>query len=157
MGSRLFRGGVPTGPDVARLLEAIPAEPGTSVSHDQVAELIHTQVGSSRFRSVTNAWRNKLFRDRLLQTNSEGGEFRFLTADESLDKGLGGFKRVGRAAGRLRVRVDAVNPSDLTTPEKQGRHVLLRRAAQAVGDEAAKSAKTVAGPAPIQTTRRIAN
>jgi hypothetical protein len=59
----LFLGGVPTKPDVDKLIDAYPAEnmtQGTIIGYDEIAEVIG-KTSISRFRTITNAWRKQLF------------------------------------------------------------------------------------------------
>lgn len=146
----LFFGGVPTGPDVDALMAEIPAEPGTSVTYDRVAEIVGLDRTSSRWKTVTQAWRKRLFRDRLIQTSAEGGAFHFLTADAAQDKCRGRFNTIGRAVGRNRLRVEAIDPTDLTTEQKRTEHGLLQRETRALHDAAKAAAKAIALPAPVR-------
>jgi hypothetical protein len=155
-GSRLFFPGVPTTMDVNRLME-LDVQPGTIVSYEQVTAVIGISNSVHRFRTVTNAWRRRLFRERLLQSSAEGGAFHFLTADAAHQKGRGGLTRVGRASGRLRTAVAAVDSAALTTPELVSRHNLLRRETEAIHEAAQKSARALAAPLPVNgSTLRLA-
>ena len=57
----IFGGGVPTAPDVDRLAAHfnVPAI-GTVIRYDEIAKVIGTGVGESRFKTVFGAWRKRL-------------------------------------------------------------------------------------------------
>lgn len=145
----LFRGGIPTGMDVDKLMKEIEVQPGTVVPYAEVERIMGVHLKATRFRSVTQAWRKRIFREKLLDSTAEGGEFYFLTADAAHDKGRRIIKQIGRATGRLTVRVDAIDANELTGPRREI-HNLLRRESQAMLDAARKSAKAIAGPRPVQ-------
>lgn len=71
--SKLFFGGVPTGPDVDRIFEALGVpEPGI-VGHETLAAIIGEEPASSRYRTVVKAWRDRLFNDHNVATDHERG------------------------------------------------------------------------------------
>ena len=56
--------GIPTEPDVNRLLETFKVpEAGTVIKHSDVSAIINIKPDHHRYRVVTNAWRKKLYRD----------------------------------------------------------------------------------------------
>ena len=62
-GSGMYFGGIPTGPDVERLMEAYPVDglvPGVIIPYVDTGKAIHSDVRSSRWKTITNAWRRKL-------------------------------------------------------------------------------------------------
>lgn len=143
----LFKGGLPTGMDVDKLMRAFNIEPGVQIAYGDIEKLLGISASDHRFRTVTNAWRKRVFREKLIQSVGEGGFIRFLTADEAHDRGRVGFRRIGRAAGRLATQVEAVNVENLTG-ERRDAHNLLRREAHVILDAARKSAKAIAAPRP---------
>lgn len=60
---QLYFGGVPTEPDVKRILDkwGVPTE-GQTIGYDDIEALIHTPRTAHRFRTVTHAWRSQLLR-----------------------------------------------------------------------------------------------
>lgn len=58
----IFGGGVPTAPDVKKIVDSIgiPKE-GAVVKYTQLERLLHLKRDSFRFRTVLNAWKRKLF------------------------------------------------------------------------------------------------
>lgn len=157
MTSRIFRGGVPTGPDVQILIDAFDANPGDEISHVDVAIAIGVTVQSSRFLTVTTAWRKRLFRDRRLQVKSEGGVFRVLTPDECVSAAAESMNRIGRATGRTVVRIESVDQTGLSQAA-QAQHTLLRRHSLALLESAQAACEGIAAPKPIEISSvRIAN
>lgn len=141
----LFKGGIPTGMDVDKLLKEFDVRPGTQISYESIEQSLGIKRAESRFRTVTTAWRKRLFRERLIQSVAEGGYFRFLTADEAHDQGRSSLRKIGRATGRLATQVEAVNADELTG-ERRDAHNLLRREAHSMLEAARKSAKSIAAP-----------
>jgi hypothetical protein len=144
----LFRGGVPTGMDVDRLMKEIEISPGAQVDYSKVETILGVSRANNRFRSVTTAWRARAFRENALQSKAEGGMFLFLTADAAHDEAISSVKRVGRATGRLTKRVDAIDASELTG-DRLARHSLLQREAAAMLEAMRRSAKSIVAPKPV--------
>ena len=151
----VFFGGVPTKREVDLLMENVDATPGSAVSYEKVARLIEVKANTSRFRTVTNVWRRRLFREHLIQTTAYGGAFHFLSADEAHDTGLRDMHRVGRSTGRLRTRIEAVHITELSEPRRD-KHHLMRREMMAVHEAFQKSAKALAEPKPVSSVVRLA-
>lgn len=62
--SILFFGGVPTAPDVDILLKHYkqPQE-GAILKYEDIASIVKLDSSTSRFKTVLNSWRKRLFRD----------------------------------------------------------------------------------------------
>jgi hypothetical protein len=140
--------------DVEKLMKELPTESGSSVTYEEVEAVLGIRVTENRFRTVTGAWRKKLFRDKNLQTAAEGGAFHFLTANQAFDTGVKSLHKIGKAAGRLHVRAGTINTNDLTTERKE-KHRLLVRETQAVIEATRNAAKQIAGPKPVQSNVRM--
>lgn len=152
--SRIFRGGVPTGPDVA-LLMALDPQPGASVSYEEIEAAIGCDHNSPRFRTVTTAWRKRLFHERLLQSVAQGGAFLFLTPEQAHDRAVFGFARLGRATGRVLVKAEAIDRREL--PEAKARqHDLLRRELHLVRETMVKATWQINPPKPAAGAGRLA-
>lgn len=157
MTDNLYFGGVPTGPEVDILMAKLDAQSGTSFTIEEIGKLISIDPRHNRFTTVTNAWRNKLFRERSLQSKREGGAIHFLTANAAHDASIGGLSRLSRAARRTRIKADAVNAEELSG-ERRERHALVRRELMAVHEATEKAKKGVALPkATGGTTLRLAS
>lgn len=98
-----FQTGIPTKPDVDRLLNEIgvPKE-GDEVTYERISGIIHEEKESPRWKTVTSAWRNVLYREHNLVTESVPGKaIRVATPRErvhySASKYKTGLRRVYRA------------------------------------------------------------
>lgn len=152
--NKIFLGGVPTGPDVDRLLKEIEAKPGVEVSYETVERLIGANRTDNRFRCVTNSWRKRLFREKALEIKAEGGHFLMLTPDEALSCGISAFHKVGRALGRTSVKVTVINEAELSPARAETKRLMLREI-EAVTDATRRAVKAISAPKPIKTTQRI--
>lgn len=144
---KLWHGGIPTAPDVDRLME-LEFKPGDAIGYGQVESVIREKRGSSRFRTVTDAWRKRLFRERSLQVVAEGGMFHGLTPSEALSYAIKDLNRVGRAARRTTVRAGVIDVHRLSR-EEQERHMLVRRHSAALLGHTQDVCKAIAPPAPV--------
>ena len=64
---RVYFSGVPTEPDVKKLLDAYNVEdmiPGFKMDYAEVSRIIGSNKEASRWRTVTTAWRRRLEKDR---------------------------------------------------------------------------------------------
>lgn len=154
MSGKLFYGGVPTRPDVEKLMKFDP-KAGTSITYDAIAAEIGVAYGASRFVTVIQAWTKEVFRSRGLQAKREGGAVHFMTADQAHDNCKKGVAKVGRSAGRLRVRTEAVKVTELSS-DRLPSHDALRRETQAILEATQKAAKQIAAPKPVTSDRMIA-
>lgn len=147
-------GGMPVRFDVERLMKEIDARPGSRVAYEDVEKIVGADAKANRFSTVTSSWRNKLFREKLVQTKREGGYFHFLTADESHDDARRKFVHVGRAARKLALRVESIDVAELTGPRADV-HGRLRREALALREAAAAGVKAIAAPRPVEASPRL--
>ena len=66
MENKLYFGGIPTEPDVNRLIDAFSVDdlkPGTQISYNETARIINQKVRTYRWKTVTTSWRKKLEND----------------------------------------------------------------------------------------------
>ena len=152
--SKLLFGGVPTGPEVDRLMAGIAIEAGVRIPYEKVEELTGVRVNEHRFRTVTTAWRKRVFREKALEVKAEGGCFVILTPDEALTNGINSFHKVGRALGRTNVKVSVINETALSN-ERAATKRLLQREIGMVSDAARRAAKEIAAPKPVSTVVRL--
>lgn len=146
--SNLFIGGKDTKPEIDAIMAAIKPTPGQSVPHEDVARCAGLDPNSTRFRTVTDRWRKMIERDTAIRSESVDRTFRFLSPDEAHDRSKVDLHRIGRASGKLKARVGAINPQALTE-ERKGAHFIMVREAAALLDSARRSAKAVQGPRPV--------
>lgn len=144
----LFIGGRSTQPEIDAL-SSLVIEPGSSLSHEDFARIAGLEAGSTRFHTVMQRWRRLVERNSAIRIESRDRVFHFLTASEALDRGRGDLHRIGRASGRLHVRVNSIDTNALSG-ERRAEHSLLAREAAALLDSARRSAKAIQGPKPVQ-------
>lgn len=103
-GVKIGVGGLPTDLDVSRLQEkfGVP-KPGDFISYAEISECLGNHRKESRFWTVTNSWRKKLFKENNLVTEAVRDEgFEFLDSHKrvthSVNKFKGGLRKVGRAS-----------------------------------------------------------
>ncbi len=140
-------GGVPTEADVRALLDTfgVPTE-GASVTYEQIARVLHQPVRSNRWKTVTNAWRKRLFEEHNLILGAADGAFTALLPGERIERGAGKLRsgmRSVRRAGAIVQRTDRARLSETET--KRADHVqvvsaALMLAANASGRETPKPA-----------------
>lgn len=149
--SRLFIGGKDTKPEIDAIMAAFEARPGTSVSHEDIAKAAGLDIGSNRFRTVTQRWRKMIERDNTVRVESRERVFHFLTADEAHDRLKVDLHRIGRAAGKMHVRASVIDVQHLNG-ERRETHRLFVRESAALVDSARRSAKAIQPPKPTQAT-----
>lgn len=146
--NKLFRGGVPTGVDVDALMKHIEPMAGQSISYDDVAAVIKVSPDSNRFRTVTAAWRKRLFREKRLETKAEGDAFHFLSADQAHAGHIRSVMKIGRATGRLQVKLSCADPTQMSA-ENKDQHFRASRFVGAIAEEMRRAAKEIAAPRPV--------
>jgi hypothetical protein len=144
----LYFGGIPTGPDVDKLMAAFDLAPGVTAPYSEIEALIGLDRHQSRFRTITNVWRKRCLRDRGLESVAEGTAFRFLTADQALDQRVNDLHRIGRMTGRSLTKAGFIDPDSLSSPQRVEKLRLVRREAAALLAAAQASAKVIAPPGP---------
>jgi peroxiredoxin len=101
--TELYRWGVPAAPDVELIEKRWPAsnmEPGDVIKFKEIASVINVEIDSSRFQTVTNAWRKKLTPEILIHCP---GDKTFVVATEptklsvAIKKCNSGIKSVRRS------------------------------------------------------------
>jgi hypothetical protein len=103
----IFEGGIPTAPDVAKLVTSFGApDRGRLITYEEIEKVIEVGPTTCRFRTVTNAWRNHLRDEHGLVTVAEPGVgFRVLLDAELIGHSIGrrkkGIREIGRAGRDL--------------------------------------------------------
>jgi hypothetical protein len=147
--SKLFLSGVPTDADVKRLLEAFPdIKPGQMISYTEIALVIRTQHGASRFRTVTSAWRRTLTRTLNFVLEAVPGQgFRRCTEIERSKRNRSGWRQDQSRAAR-KVRDLARTDTREFDEREQKTHDHARRVLQAHVEQTATTVRELAPPAP---------
>jgi hypothetical protein len=147
--SRIFDAGLPTEPDVDRLIKelGIPKE-GKLLPFAAVAGVIQTEIWSTRFKTVTTAWRKRLWNEYDVHIRCDPG--RGFVAGSPTDRITdasgqykSGLRRIGRS-GRLAASADE---SRLSASDKRVREHLMH-SASALRLAAATQAKQLKLSAP---------
>jgi hypothetical protein len=132
--SSVFFGGIPTEPDVNKLLEEINVKemkPGETVPYSDVGIVIGQRVGTSRWRSVTNAWRKRLEKDYNIIIGCKSFEKAFCILTEGGKVNLSGRKlRSAVTMARRSYKISGyVDVKKLTEAEKKDyEHFTLKSA-----------------------------
>ena len=121
-------GGLPTGPDVKKLNEqfGVP-EPGAVVGYDVVAAVIGAKPRSSRFVSVTNAWRKGLLKGpNTLLICEDGQRFRALSFGDRVGHARGEHARGARQIRRATVYASLIDLDQLPGSDRKFAEMLQR-------------------------------
>lgn len=121
---RVYFGGVPTEPDVKKLLERFDVEdmiPGYEIKYSEVSEVIGQPKEASRWRTVTTAWRKRLENDRgiFLGCDKEKGCFYVLSEGGKVDLSGSKLQSAATAAKRAYVVLGCVDTKKLSDDERR--------------------------------------
>ncbi len=85
--ARPYWGGLPTEPDVKKLLAALGTPAPGLIPHERLEEITGHERGDGRYRTVVSAWRSRLLRESNLATRAEPNEgIRILTEPERVEE-----------------------------------------------------------------------
>jgi hypothetical protein len=143
----VFNGGIPVEGDVKAILSAFEIKPGVVIPYEDIERLTRTGRHQTRFRTITAALKKRLLRDYQLQAELGDGKLEMLTAERALEKNRGDLHLIGRATGRLSIKVETIDINQLSS-EKRAQHDLLKRETGALLDAVKRSEKTLAAPKP---------
>ena len=109
-----FKDGMPTGPDVEKLLKAFPElSQGDRIDYQSVEKIVKIEQGNGRWRSITVAWRRRLKRDSDIIIECDAGNaFYVATANQVSSSIHGVLMGVGRKLKRTREKAIRVNTDD---------------------------------------------
>ena len=107
--SGIFRGGVPTEPDVKTLMQHIDIwgwAQGAIIPYSHVENVINVTKDSYRFKSVTASWKRRMLRERNMDVIAVAGVgYRWLPeaerVTESVRDNVKHTKGIGRAVRRI--------------------------------------------------------
>jgi hypothetical protein len=119
--------------------------PGDKLGYGQIETVIEVLRSETRFRTVTTAWRKRLFRERGMEVKAEGGMFIGLLAGQALSSGVASVNRIAFAAGRTTRRLEVIDSAHLTADERE-RHMLARREVAALHGYARSVCNTISPP-----------
>jgi hypothetical protein len=123
--AKLHFGGQPTEPEVKKLLEQFPdAEQlrGTIISHEQIEAVLDVKHDSSRYRTITTAWRKTVRNDTGVEISGDSPEivgvgFKVLTHSEQLRYGVSRKMRARRQIIKSHQAIASTDEAQLTAPE----------------------------------------
>lgn len=125
MDSNVLISGMPTAPDVTRLMETFPVSEmteGEVIKHSAIAGALRVEKKSARYRSVVSAWRKKLRIDHNIDIAAEVGVgYRVLTNSERVSYGLRDYRSSTRKLVRAADRIARADPEKLSEPEARKR------------------------------------
>ena len=149
--SKLYWRGVPVGPDVDVLDRHFNGlTHGQVLAHDDLSDVMGYSRGSSRYRSVINAWRRQLLREHGIELQSVRSiGLRVMTdperVDAHVDKAALGIRKIARAGKSL----SAIPRSTLTTAARtKADHAQILIASMRLDASAFKSELQAPKPAP---------
>ena len=129
--SRLYRGGIPTGPDVAKIRKIFASQentPGAIILYEDIERAIGFKRDNHRFRVVTIQWRKEVERDTGLIIGCERNVgFRVLEASGKLELAKDKMHSGIRAVKRSIVVADKIDRRDLSGTEQRQLDALQRR------------------------------
>lgn len=151
-----YFGGIPTAPDVNRLLDQIEAAPGL-VAYSTIESVTNIPRSASRFRTVVAAWRAHLRRDLNLETAAVPNEgIRILTEVERIPNAASKHGRGARQVRRSAVAASMIRTETLEETERiKADHLRRLTAASAVAVSENAKALTHAFQAQAQLPRIV--
>ncbi len=122
----LYFGGVPTAPDVAKIMNAIgvPAE-GDTIEWVRLESITGCTRDSSRYASIVHAWRRKLWTENnLLLIAVAGVGLKVANPAERIEAASKKAKHGKKAIMVASVIADRTDANRLTSPQKETRAML---------------------------------
>ena len=109
-----FQDGMPTGPDVEKLLKAFPElSNGDRIEYQSVKKLLNLDWRSNRWKSVTDAWRKRLEIDHGIIIKCDDGKAFYAATPGQISSSIYGvLMGVGRKLKRTRRKAIRVNTDD---------------------------------------------
>ena len=138
----LFRNGVPTAPDVKKLLETFPVQSmqeGQILTYNDVAQAIGVHVRSSRFKTVTAAWRKTLEQTTSIVLKTLAGQGYMVANDRSkLDMAVGKYSTATKMMAKAVVITTKIDTAKLDSSERETMTKLQKNAGLIAVTNAAK-------------------
>jgi hypothetical protein len=108
--------GLPTGPDVALIRKRWnDLKAGDRIEYQEIADLLGIKVGSSRWKTVTQAWRKRELDDGRVIKSVPGKEFVVANPEQIIDDTNTTLKHISRSARRQLVHLMTVRDTDSQT------------------------------------------
>lgn len=118
--THIFSGGIPTDPDVKKLMTALGTiQPGLIVRHDDIEGILKLKRGTPRYRTVVAAWRRRMFNEQNIDMDAISGlGFRVLKPFERVTSSTRDFRQGVRKIGKSVRRIVAAPLEELSTREQ---------------------------------------
>ena len=154
MANKMFFGGMPTGPDVRKLITAFgKPTPGTEMTHEEIEEVLSISRKENRYFAVTGAWRKQLLKDDGIDIGAVAGiGFRSLLDGERVSNGISG---VQQGARKQMHSIKRATMLETDNPELQKKQELLTRYGIALQGEVNTMLKQIAAPKPAEQMPRL--
>lgn len=131
MSNITFTTGIPTAPDVQKLVEefGIP-DHGRLISYKSIEEVIGVKQSEHRWRSIVLAWRKQLYREHnVILRPDPGTGFVAATASERVHISGSGYKSGLRKISRVADIALRTDDAPLTPEEKRARDHIVKAGA----------------------------
>lgn len=122
-----YFGGMPTEPDVKRIVEAWPVEtlvPGKEIKCSDIAVMLKLDVEGHRYSTVETAFRRRMSSNHNIEFRKQKGKLRVMSPDERIvysgERQTSGV-RIIRKAGRMAHRTDIREVSESLRPMAEHR------------------------------------
>jgi len=124
-----FNEGLATRPDVDLLVKSWPnLQVGDRIDYEEIENLIGVPCRSSRFKTVTYAWRHRMLEDHSIVIEAQRGELFYVSsADQITAGGHGTLSSIVRKAKKQRKKLSVAkveNDTQRQTIEHQARLML---------------------------------
>jgi hypothetical protein len=142
----VFFGGIPTEPDVKKLINTFDVRkmtPGCTIEYSEVAEVIEQKKDSSRWRTVTSSWRKRLEKDHGIFLDCDSVKQAFCVLSEGGKVGLSGRKlrSAVSAARRSYIISGQVDVKQLNEDEKRNHEFYTMRSGNVIASVQLRSGR----------------
>ncbi len=124
--SKAFFGGMPTKPDVDKLMHLDLSE-GDTVTHEQIEDIIGHPHDSNRYRAIVGRWRRVILaQQNLLLLSLPNVGYKVLTPSERVASGVDGFVKAGKRIRKNTILLGMIPDQNLSTVERTKRDHVTR-------------------------------
>jgi len=109
-----FFGGIPTGPEIQKLWDALGAPGPGVIPHERFEEVLGIDRKNGRYRQIVNGWRRKLLKERNIDTQAEVAVgIRVLTEPERVHVSCGDLMTATRRVRKATLRAQPIREAEL--------------------------------------------
>ena len=129
--TKYFRSGVPTAPDVARIMDTVgtPTE-GMKIPYEVIESILGVSSKTYRWKSVTYAWRETLLKKYGMTTKCESRHYIIQNDSERLTSGTDFLKGAIRKTEKAVQYASLCREDKLDPNEQRIKHAIQRTASQ---------------------------